>query len=603
MSDATDGIGGGGSSAPHAGSGPPSVDAAVADRYRLLLDLSPDAIVVHQDGALVYANSAALTFACADRPRSEMLGRPLSDFVHPDDVPRLLAGLEGLGPTIGESTPLEEILMIDAHGTPRPMLMTSVRTVWLDRPAHQVIFRDLTAQNGVGPRPERPRTAWDAVHDPLTRLYNRTGILERLDERIAILDDDPASCLAIYYIDLDSFKIVNDSLGHVVGDEVLCTVARRLADAAPPDGTVGRVGGDEFVLVATHSICNSTTEIDRQVDAVRAAINRQVPVSVRNDPLTVRASIGVATLDSGDTATPTDLLRDADIALGQARKSAHVPYVHFRVQHREELQRRQRIEEELWRILESDPAQLEIHYQPIVSTETGALVALEALLRWNHPELGAISPTEFIPLAERSTLIGEIGAHVLASASAEVAAVDDLDHVLLSINVSRRELTDGEFLARLRTIARDSGRSPGSLCLEITESALAPIDHDLLTLLHDVRSLGVRISLDDFGTGASTLSELYRMPVQIMKTAKGFVDALAEGPNARTILSGIVAVAHSVGVLVIAEGVETVEQADVVAEVGCDFAQGYHYGHPRPLAEVLADVPVIAATDVPFERN
>lgn len=800
--------------APHAEPMTRSSDAAVAERYRLLLELSPDAIAVHQDGIVVYVNSAALDFARVT-DRGEMLGRPITDFVHPDELPNMIERIVGMGDEAGASTYPEEVVMVDAHGVSRPMEVTSVRTVWHDKPAYQVILRDITAQKAVeaalrrqaalldhvsnaviavdreltvrswnpaaeqmyglsagdavgrdldsvtdgnldvqaavalggtvdqlhrradndrtflahisvtsmddgflivaeptrrplierlgtilaalhqavivvredggielanpaaatmlGPqsvpgsfvhdlpldfvdgespivrclrtrtavtdatatintpggerwlscscRPidddtsdavalvsfaditaryrERTRLVWDAVHDSLTQLYNRAGILKELEAHMDALDEHETGCVAIYYIDLDNFKLVNDSLGHAVGDEVLHIVAQRLAGATPPDGAVGRIGGDEFVLVTTHTKESMPAEIDRQIEAVRAAIRPPVNVSIRSEPLTVRVSIGVATVAAGDRYTPADLLRDADIALYQARKASREPYVQFRTQHREELQRRQRIEEELRRALDTDPSQLEIHYQPIVSADSGTLVALEALLRWTHPDLGSVPPTEFIPLAEQSTLIDKVGAHVLATACAEVAATPQLRQVMLCVNASRRELTNGEFLRRLSETCEQTGMDPHSLCLEITESALTPLDGGLLALLRDIRALGIQISLDDFGTGASSLSELYRLPVGILKTAKAFVDALEEHPSARTILSGIVDVAHAMGVRVTAEGVETASQAATIAAVGCDLAQGYHFGRPKPLVEILTEDSVIPATPGP----
>ncbi|MBA5847403.1 EAL domain-containing protein [Gordonia amicalis] len=799
--------------APHAEPMTRSSDAAVAERYRLLLELSPDAIAVHQDGVIVYVNSAALDFARVT-DRGQMLGRPITDFVHPDELPHMIERIVSMGEEAGASTYPEEVVMVDAHGVSRPMEVTSVRTVWHDKPAYQVILRDITAQKAIevalrrqaalldhvsnaviavdrnmtvrswnpaaeqmygitadkalgreldsviggtldikaamalggtvdqlhrradndrtflahisvtsmddgflivaeatrrplierlgtilaalhqavivvredgrielanpaaatmlGPqsapgslvhdlpldfvdgespvvrclrtgvaitdatatintpggerwlscscRPidddtsdavalvsfaditeryrERTRLAWDAVHDPLTQLYNRAGILKELEAHMDALAEHDSGCVAIYYIDLDNFKLVNDSLGHAVGDEVLHAVAQRLAAATPPEGAVGRIGGDEFVLVATHTKENTTAEIDRQIESVRAAIRPPVRVSIRSEPLTVRVSIGVATVAAGERYTPTDLLRDADIALYQARKASREPYVQFRTQHREELQRRQRIEEELRRALDTDRSQLEIHYQPIVSTDSGTLVALEALLRWNHPDLGSIPPAEFIPLAEQSTLIDKVGAHVLATACAEVAATPELAQIMLCINASRRELTNGEFLHRLTATCEQTGMNPRSLCLEITESALAPLDGGLLNLLREIRALGIHISLDDFGTGASSLSELYRLPVSILKAAKAFVDALEERPSARTILAGIVDVAHAMGVRVIAEGVETAEQAATIAAVRCDLAQGYHYGRPKPLAEIVTEG---AASSAPQE--
>ncbi|MBD0862533.1 EAL domain-containing protein [Gordonia sp. zg691] len=782
----------------------PSADAAVAERYRLLLELSPDAIAVHQDGEIVYVNSAALDFARIE-DRDDMLGRSITEFVHPDELPQMIERIVGMGDEAGAATVPEEVVMVDSHGVSRPMEVTSVRTVWRDRAAYQVILRDVSAQKAVestlrrqaalldhvsnaviavdddmtvrswnpaaeqmygllaadaighdldevvsahvdphaavslggtvdqlhrradtgrsflahtsvttmddgflivaeptrrplidrlgtilaalhqavivvredgaielanpaaatmlGPdaipgasvyempldfvgdespiatclrtgaaitdatatirtpagdrwlscscRPiddvatevvalvsfvditdrhrERTQLAWEAVHDPLTGLYNRAGIIRELESHMTALgEDNDLSCVAIYYIDLDSFKLVNDSLGHAVGDEVLHTVAQRLASATPDEAAVGRIGGDEFVLVATLGIACSAEEIEHHIDKIRATVYEPIAVSTRSEPLTVEASIGVATVTSEDDYTATDLLRDADIALYQARKASRAPYVHFRTHHREELQRRQRIEEELRRALDSDPRQFEIHYQPIVSTVDGTLVGLEGLLRWRHPELGSISPAEFIPLAEESNLIDRVGAYVLSTASAEVVAVPQLEGVMLCINVSRRELTNGQFLTRLQENFTTSGLRPESLCLEITESALAPLDTELLSLLGDVRALGTQVSLDDFGTGASSLSEFYRLPVTVLKTAKSFVDALDEHHSAQAILAGIVTMAHAAGMRVVAEGVETAAQAATVAAVGCDLAQGYHLGRPVPLPDVIS---------------
>ncbi|WP_152467752.1 sensor domain-containing protein [Gordonia terrae] len=788
------------------GAGETPGDAAVAERHRLLLELSPDAIAVHRDGLIVYVNSAALAFARID-DREAMLGRPIAEFVHPEELPRMVERIAAMSDAPGAATKPEEVVMVDAHGVSRPMEVISVRTVWHDSPAYQVILRDVSAHkavesalrrhaillehvsnavvavddqltvlswnpaaermygrraseaigrnlddvvgvhvdlqtavslgravdqhhrrhdngrsfptrtsvttmddgflvvvepthrsfverlgvvldalhqavivvredgdielanpaaatllgqeavpgSGIGelklefaegespitqclrtrepvtnttakvttsvgarwlscscrPIPddgtdvvvlvsfvdvtddfrERTDLAWGPVRDPLTGLYNRSGIIRELESHMAGLDaenEDDSCCVAIFYIDLDNFKLVNDSLGHAVGDEVLHTIAERLALITPDCAAVGRLGGDEFVLVSTLGTACSADEIEAQIDKIRGTVDEPVTVTSRSEPLTVRASIGVATVNAGDEFTAADLLRDADIALHRARKASRASYVRFQTQHREELQRQQRIEEELRRVLDADTDQLEVHYQPIVSTGDGTLVGLEGLLRWHHPELGSISPTEFIPLAEGSNLIDRVGNYVLETAAAEVAAVPELRRVMLCINVSRRELTNGQFPDRLRDTITRSGLDPAAFCLEITESALDPLDGDLLTLLRDVRELGTQVSLDDFGTGASSLSEFYRLPVSVLKTAKSFVDALDEHPSAKSILAGIVTMAHAAAMRVVAEGVETESQAAIVAEVGCDLAQGYHFGRPAPLAEVIA---------------
>lgn len=776
--------------------------SSVAERYRLLLELSPDSIAVHQAGEIVYVNSAAVRFARVENPES-LIGRPISDFVHPDSLPRMLERITGMGDEAGASTVPEEMLMTNFSGETRTMEVTSVRTVWNDAPAYQVIMRDVAAQKAaeialrhqaalvdhvsdavisldselrirswnegarrlygvtpaaavgvpfpvvvdaevdpqsivatggsmdavhhrgdsgrpilvhlsvtalgdgyllVGAATRRPlierlgtivtslhqavvvveddgrialanpaalsilgltaaqvpgvaldsvdlrfpddttspivsclrtgrpvvdrlasltteagrrwlscsvraidddvdvqaalvsivditdrhertsQLAWEANHDFLTGLLNRGGVLRRLAVQLDTLSE-PDDRVAVFYLDLDNFKLVNDSLGHSAGDEVLQEIARRLDGITPAGSSIGRIGGDEFVIVSPLSSDYADT-IERQSRRIHDAVSGPIPLGSRSERLTI--SIGVVVAGLGDNRSPTDLLRDADIALYQAKMetSSQTPYVRFRVAHREDLQRRQRIEQDLRSAMLADAAGLRLDYQPLVTTTDHRLVAVEALLRWDHPDLGRISPAEFIPIAEMTDLIGLVGDFVVRTATREFTEQSWTGDTTLCVNVSRRELTDRSLLSRLNRALVATGLAPDRLCVEITESAIGVVDSRATSTVAAVRELGIQVAIDDFGTGASSLNQLYRLPISILKTAKPFVDALDESVEAQAILSSIVAMAHATGMRVVAEGVETSSQAVKVAGVGCDFAQGYYYATPRSLAEI-----------------
>ncbi|WP_187585171.1 bifunctional diguanylate cyclase/phosphodiesterase [Gordonia sp. OPL2] len=556
----------------------------LVERMRAIFDsLERAVIVVGRDGAVELVNPSAI--ALLDLADDAVAGLRLTDlaldFSSPEESPIEVCLRTGVATDDHMAT------IVAPAG--RRWISCSCRAIGDgDDRAVVVSMDDITDRHRETSRLEweANQYEWEAYHDQLTGLLSRAGIIRAIETYSDRLEA-PEDCVVVHYLDLDDFKLVNDALGHMIGDEILTEIGNRLREAMGEDSAIGRLGGDEYVIVQlVHK--DHATRVDDLVSHIHETVG--VPIELATHSERISVSVGVAVARFGDVRpTPTDLLRDADIALYQAKTiSRGRPYVRFRPQHRLDLQRRQRIERELRETIDSDPAQVYFDYQPIVDVKRGHQpVALEALMRWRHPELGLISPSEFLAVADRSDLIELLGAHVLDQAVREFIRHDGTAELTLCLNFSRRELADRHFMARLEMTLAETGLAPGRLCIEITERVLAAGDHDgVVATLAAVRALGCQVAIDDFGTGASTLSEFYRLPISIIKTDKSFVDALDDGDRAEIMLSGIVATAHATGVQVVAEGVETSRQAAAIERVGCDFAQGYFYAFPQRLANI-----------------
>ncbi|WP_081655243.1 sensor domain-containing protein [Amycolatopsis orientalis] len=433
-------------------------------------------------------------------------------------------------------------------------------------------FTDITERRAIS-----ARLAHEATHDPLTRLANRTLVLDRLDRR------DGAEAAAVLFLDLDKFKLINDSLGHPVGDQVLRIAGERLRRATGPDDVVGRLGGDEFVVVT------SATTGKAQVGVFAAHLRSVLsePVSVHGRQLHLDASMGIVLVEPGDRRSAEDLLRDADVAMYQAKSRGRGRFEFFDVALRERMQRRLRMEQDLRDAVHS--GQLWPAYQPVVDLRTGEMVGVEALLRWTHPKHGAISPAEFIPLAEESELINVLGKYVLRDTTRELAALRTgrgLD-LSLKVNLSVRQLDDPHLVPAVRDALATTGLPPGSLTLEVTESALMRDASAAAEVLSALRSLGVLLAIDDFGTGYSSLAQLRRLTLDTLKIDRSFITGIADSRDAAAIVTSIIAMAHAVDLTVVAEGVETAEELELLRELGCDQAQGYHLGRPLAAAELF----------------
>lgn len=412
-------------------------------------------------------------------------------------------------------------------------------------------------------------------HDSLTGLSNRARLEQRLDEAVARLAR--GTCFALHYIDLDRFKDVNDGLGHAAGDRLLIEVAERLRQCAGPLDTVARIGGDEFIVLRA-----GADEADAAEFADRALRSLARPYDIRDNKIEIGASIGIA-LAPEDGADAATLSRKADVALYRAKGEGKGGHRFFEPEMDEEFLARRQLELDLRQALENE--QLELHYQPIVDASTRRILAFEALLRWRHPERGFIPPLDFIPLAEASGLIVRIGEWVLRKACSEAARWPR--DISVSVNVSSAQFKAGSLVETVAASLLAAALPASRLKIEITESIVLDASDANFEILHALNDLGVRIMLDDFGSGYSSLSYLRHFPFDTVKIDKSFVQSLEE-KSALAILKTVAELAATLGMRTIAEGVETEAQARQVAELGCAELQGYWLGRPMPAREALA---------------
>jgi diguanylate cyclase (GGDEF)-like protein len=373
--------------------------------------------------------------------------------------------------------------------------------------------------------------------------------------------------VTLLFMDLDGFKLVNDSLGHAVGDELLEAVADRLRACVREGDVCARVGGDEFALLL---LGDTDPELvaERIIDVLGAGFQ------IGTHEVFVSVSIGIVS-GRGDAET---LLSQADVAMYHAKRDATIRHARFEPSMHAALVSRLRLETELRRALERE--EFELHYQPIYSLGNGRLVAFEGLLRWRHPTRGLVGPVEFVPVAEQTGLIIEIGRWVLREGARQLSAWTRLAPVTVGVNVATRELAQEGYVDGIREVL-DGSFAPATLVLEITEREPLEGVPGVLETLHAVKELGVRIALDDFGTGYSTLVNLSKLPIDIIKIAKEFVD-MAEGDQAAGLLAGIVGFGRHLGLETVAEGIERPDQRALLAKLGCNLGQGYLLGRPMP---------------------
>ncbi len=540
-------------------------------RFRSLVQHSSDVVLILDDAlTLIYVSPAARPVLGIDP--HVLVGQHFRDLVHVGDVAHLLDTVETRLLVQGDKSSFD-VRLRHADGGWRQIEVTASNLLQ-DLSVSGLVLncRDITERKELEGQLRR-----QAFYDALTGLPNRALFLDRLEQALARGQRNGGQ-IAVLFLDLDRFKVVNDSLGHAAGDELLVATGRRLASTLRPGDTLARLGGDELTVLLEEidGVSHAATVADRLLEAL------STPFSIDGHEVFVTASIGIA-LSTPELATSRDLLSAADLALYRSKDSGRARYSVFDPSMGQFSVDRLDLETELRRAIERD--ELRLHFQPLVDLTSGRVVGAEALVRWEHPRRGLIPPSEFLPMAEENGLIVPLGWWVLRQACAQLRRWRDSgivpDAFSVSVNLSVRQFQQADLVDIVADALRETGVSASSVELEITESMLVGDGHEILAKLRALKDFGVSLAIDDFGTGYSSLSYLQRLPVDTLKIDQSFVRALG-GQKDQAIVEAIASLAHALGLTVTAEGIETMQQAMILRALRCERGQGYHFSRPLP---------------------
>ena len=542
------------------------------ERFERAFDDAPGGMALTEpDGRIIRVNAALV--AMLRRPEVDLMGGFLSELVHPDERVETRSEFERTRFDLSMPSRAERRWLLPDGSTLWGVLTIS----GVLNEAGQLENTVCQLENTTERVHLAERLARAAIHDPLTGLANRVLFMDRLSLALERSKRQEGR-VAVMFLDLDRFKVINDGLGHAAGDEVLVAVAGRLRQAVRPADTIARFGGDEFTVVC-ENICRDDEALDVAARIVEAISQ---PLTLSAGEVFLTASIGVR-ISLGAHETEDAMLRDADAAMYEAKSQSHGSVRLFEHSTRIRAVDRHVIGNDLNRAIER--GELLLHYQPIVRLDAGRVSGFEALLRWSHPQRGLHHPAEFIGLAEQSGLIVPIGTWVLEEGCRKLAAWQATSpdpNVMMSINVSPQQLVQPGFRQTLESILADTGVEPDALWLEITENTLIEEERDLINTLRAIRSSGVRFTVDDFGTGYASLQYLNRLPVDGLKIDRSFTCGLGRHRGDTAIVKSVIHLAHDLGLRVVAEGVETSMQLTQLRSMDCDFAQGYLLGAPMP---------------------
>ena len=509
-------------------------------------------------------------------PVVESVGRPITDFLHPDDL-QSFADLAKSVVDGGLEEYRSELRVVARDGT----------DIWVEAHGRRILdghgvfagmsgtLTDVTIR-----RELEERLVMQAFHDDLTGLANRALFKDRVAHALTRRSDGRRS-VALLYLDLDRFKLINDSLGHAVGDDLLIAIGNRLRMILRPEDTVARLGGDEFAILVDD--VRDTKEVVALAERVVAAFDRSFHLV--EEAITVRSSIGVVIASDGH-ATADDLLRDADVAMYRAKASSPGSYALFEPSMQAEVVARQALESDLREAIEYE--RLTLAYQPIVDLRDGRIVAVEALARWSHPTRGDVPPLVFIPSAEESGLILPLGRWVVRRACLDLAELRRRGGLAadlrMSVNLSPRQLSDPRIVNDILGSLKVAGLPPDALDLEITESLVLDCGEEGIGYLRQLRSAGCGVAFDDFGTGFSSLGNLRSLPIDGLKIDRSFVASMLGGGVDAAVVDAVIRLGAALDLSVVAEGIEDVATAMRLRDLGCPLGQGYYFGRPAPLA-------------------
>ncbi|WNF23790.1 EAL domain-containing protein [Mesobacillus jeotgali] len=537
-------------------------------RYRSLVEMSPDLIAVYSRGKLDYINEAGCKLFKAKSPE-ELVGQPISRLIPPE----VLSHIKNRELTIGEE--FEEKLWFEFKATQLDgqaieVEMSAMPILYEGRMAEQIVGRDLTQR-----KKAEKTIKYMAYYDVLTGLPNRNMVRKHLKDSLSKGNER----VAILFLDLDRFKIINDTKGHRFGDLLLKVVASRLKNAVKEQGLVSRQGGDEFIIVLKDL---GKDQVSKIADRILEEFGRGITIEGQEFFVTPSIGISMAPEDGQDEET---LIKHADTAMYLAKDSGKNNYQFYTNQLHGLSSRKMELENGLRKALEQN--QLALHYQPQIHLETGEIIGVEALVRWIHPEKGIISPAEFISLAEETGLIVPLGKWVLENAAFQNKAWQEKGYspIPMSVNISVRQLQEDRFIDSVKQVLSDTQLSPKFLDFEITESVMQNSEKTAL-ILGQLKELGITLAIDDFGTGYSSLSLLKHFPIDKIKIDKSFVDDIIHHSNQGAMVKTIIDMGHNLQFDVIAEGVEEQEQVSFLLKNGCKVGQGYHFSRPLPVKEM-----------------
>jgi len=543
-----------------------------AERFRSLVQNSSDVIALLAPDLTIRYHTPSVERVLG-YGEDELVGRRVTELLDPVDA----EGLRGFFADVCSSpgTPMPRDLRLQRKDGTTCQLESVFNNLLGEANIAGVV---MTARDVTERRRLQEQLAHQAFHDSLTGLANRALFGDRVSHALNRSVRRP-NLFAVFLIDLDDFKTVNDSLGHAAGDDLLVEIARRLESCLRPEDTCARLGGDEFAVL----IEDVTSPDDAVTVARRMLATMAEPLRVLGSDITVQASIGIA-LGVG-VSSASELLRSADLAMYRAKGDGKSRYAIYEPTMHERVLERLALKADLQRSVLAE--EFELHYQPIVALQSSAIVGVEALVRWQHPERGLVLPDEFVPLAEETGLILPLGRLVLQNACREARRLRGLGHrdLGINVNISATQLASSKLPSEVTAALRESSLEPSALTLEITESMLLDTQ-PVVTRLEDLKRLGVRIAIDDFGTGYSSLNYLRRFPVDILKIAKPFVDEVSSSADQERLTSAIVRLGATLGLDTVAEGIERKSQRDRLRSLRCRYGQGHFFSPPMPSADV-----------------